>query len=497
MAQINELISKILLRNDSKENWGSKNPTLMKGEAGIEFVSAVEASEGVEAREAEINIKIGDGITSWNDLPYALNVADILAKIPDVDLSEVTNNVQVIDGTVADLSKEGRVIGDIGIVRAVIDGEIKSYTAYVWNGIDWAAMDGNYNAANVYYDKDIEVTQNVGNVTTSNNAPVPLRFKGKNMEQIWQYLYATEDLALSITQPKTTLSVSPASVNQEIGTTFNDPTVTLTFADGSYEYGSKDEAGTSYTTDKSAGVVWNAATITGPNSTAVASMTAANSNKTISKIYDISADAVVTAATSNVVSEGTKTYSFSSKASCPASVRKPITNLGNFVDAAGEATGVYADGKNNTAAITDQSKSATLTVTGWRGWFEGYNATGSELDVASLTSAQIRALAKGSTKGARNGSFSTSMTNVPIGTNQLIFACPTGKINFTLKDDNVTVNTGFTVAQSTPPAPWTVRHTTASVAGADGNNAITYDVFYCNDVGTIDKQTLTIAYTKK
>ena len=193
MAQINELISKILLRNDSKENWESKNPTLMKGEAGVEFVPAVEASEGVEAKEAEINIKIGDGVTPWSDLPYALNVADILAKIPDVDLSEVTNNVQVVDGTVENLSKENRVVGDMGIVRAVIDGEIKSYTAYVWNGSDWAAMDGNYNAANVYYDKDIEVTQNVGNVTTSNNAPVPLKFKGKNMEQIWQYLYATED----------------------------------------------------------------------------------------------------------------------------------------------------------------------------------------------------------------------------------------------------------------------------------------------------------------
>jgi hypothetical protein len=89
------------------------------------------------------------------------------------------------------------------------------------------------------------------------------------------------------------------------------------------------------------------------------------------------------------------------------------------------------------------------------------------------------------------------MTNVPVGTNQLIFACPTNKINFTLKDDGVTVNTGFTVAQSTPPAPWTVKHTTASVADAAGNNAITYDVFYCNDVGTIDKQNLTIAYTKK
>ena len=470
----------IVLKNDTKANWDlvADSATLRVGEIGIESDTGlfkIGASEG----EGE-----SFRLLTWGELKYA-------NEIPEVDLSEVTNNVQVVDGTVDDL-EAGSVVGDMAIVRSIINGNIKSHTAYVWNGSAWAAMDGNYNASNVYYDKNIQVTQSVGNVTTSNNAPVDLQFAGKNMEQIWQYLYATEDLDLSITQPSSSLSLSTTSVSQEIGTTFNDPTVTLSFSDGEYEYGSKDEAGVTYTKANKAGVVWNAADITGPNNASFASMGDTPSNSSISKIYDLSENAVVAKASSNVVTEGTTKYTFKSKSSCPASVRKPVTNLGNFIKADGTATTEYSDGTKQTDAITDQEKSATLTVTGWRGWFEGYKATGSELNVASLTSANVRGLGT-----AKNGSFSTSMTNVPVGTNQLMFACPTGKVNFTLKDDGVTVNTGFTVAQSTPPAPWTVKHATAEVAGADGNNAITYDVFYCNDVGTIDKQNLTIAYTKK
>lgn len=473
MSQTTQINTRIVLRNDTAAAWEAvkDTATLMVGEMGIEtdtglFKIGKEKSEGV--------------LCTWAELEYA---------IPEVDLSTVTNQVQVVDGTVDDLTP-GAVVGDMAIVRQTINGNIKSHTAYVWNGTAWAAMDGNYNASNVYYDKNIQVTKSVGNVTTSNNAPVDLEFAGKNMEQIWQYLYATEDLSLSITNPSSGLALNTTSISQEIGTTFNDPTVTLSFSDGSYEYGSKDDDGVSYTKANGAGVLWNAATVTGPNNAAFITKTD-SSNTAISKIYDLSENKVVTAATSNVVAEGTKTYSFSSTASCPASARKPVTNLGNFIDANGKATTVYADGTKQTAAITNQPKSASLTVTGWRGWFQGHKTTGNELTVGSLTSANVRGLSS-----ARNGSFATSYT-VPANTNQLMFACPTGKVNFTLKDDGVTIDTGVTVTQSNPPAPWTVKHTTASVAGADGNNAITYDVFYCADVGTIATQNLSIAYTKK
>lgn len=40
---------------------------------------------------------------------------------------------------------------DIFVVKTLISGDKYSYTAYVYNGSAWAAMDGNYNAESVYF----------------------------------------------------------------------------------------------------------------------------------------------------------------------------------------------------------------------------------------------------------------------------------------------------------------------------------------------------------
>ena len=54
---------RIQLRNDSASNWAS-NPVLLEGEIGIEIDSA------------RNRIKIGDGSTAWNDLPYFLDARE-------------------------------------------------------------------------------------------------------------------------------------------------------------------------------------------------------------------------------------------------------------------------------------------------------------------------------------------------------------------------------------------------------------------------------------
>jgi hypothetical protein len=55
---------RIQLRNDSATNWASANPVLLAGEVGIETDSA------------RNRIKIGDGTTAWNDLPYFLDARE-------------------------------------------------------------------------------------------------------------------------------------------------------------------------------------------------------------------------------------------------------------------------------------------------------------------------------------------------------------------------------------------------------------------------------------
>ena len=69
-------------------------------------------------------------------------------------------------------NEKGAFDGDIAIVKEYIveafaTGEEKyEYTAYVYEHPEWIAMDGNYNAENVYFDSDIIVTTKVGTIDT-------------------------------------------------------------------------------------------------------------------------------------------------------------------------------------------------------------------------------------------------------------------------------------------------------------------------------------------
>ena len=143
-----ELKTKIQLRNDTKANWEQYNPTLLAGELGVATDTGL--------------FKIGDGATPWNELPYA-NDHSVLGNYA----SHYEGTAQAIEGTEpteyeTDNEVIARVMGetlpvqdDIFIVKCPIGGEAISYTAYVYNGNAWTAMDGNYNADNVYFDSDL------------------------------------------------------------------------------------------------------------------------------------------------------------------------------------------------------------------------------------------------------------------------------------------------------------------------------------------------------
>lgn len=54
--------------------------------------------------------------------------------------------------------------GDTAVVKTLIADGKYSYTAYVYDGTvsAWAAMDGNYNANNVYFNDDMTMTYQFG-----------------------------------------------------------------------------------------------------------------------------------------------------------------------------------------------------------------------------------------------------------------------------------------------------------------------------------------------
>lgn len=210
--------TKILLRNDTKANWDEKNPQLGKGELGLEIDTG--------------KFKFGDGVTLWSELNYAND-------IPEIDLSEAKNSYTEAE-TVEGLG-EGKVIGDVGIVKTLIAGDKYSYTCYIWNGEDWRAADGNYNAENVYFDEDLITTSAIGNITLSGGQGT-VAAAGKNLKDVWEAIFVKEDTDITVNKPTVTLTGSTSTQYIEVGSS-KTATIGITYEDGSYEYGYTTEEG--------------------------------------------------------------------------------------------------------------------------------------------------------------------------------------------------------------------------------------------------------------
>lgn len=210
MAQLN---TRIVLRNDSSANWlANDSQVLLKGEIGIEFFE-----------DGSVKMKIGDGVKTWSTLDY---FGGEEAKTFQVgDLSEITET---------DLA-----VGDTAIVKTLIADGKYSYTGYVYDGANWAAMDGNYSAKNVYFDSDLTMTQSFGKYTVSSSVPnVTIEAEGMSLYDLLMDAYS-ESKNPTKTDPKVTgfnVTGNGASLTSfEVGTTVT-PQWVSTFNTGSYTY---------------------------------------------------------------------------------------------------------------------------------------------------------------------------------------------------------------------------------------------------------------------
>lgn len=89
------LTTRIILRNDTANNWTTNNPVLMKGEIGLETNTG--------------KYKIGDGTSNWQTLQYYVNLdqdskssLDTLIEMLDDDNFGKVNDVQVNGTTVVE-----------------------------------------------------------------------------------------------------------------------------------------------------------------------------------------------------------------------------------------------------------------------------------------------------------------------------------------------------------------------------------------------------------
>ena len=347
------LRTRIVLRNDSTANWlANDSQVLLKGEVGIEFLES-----------GSPKIKIGDGIKAWSELPYfggdsELRSAKVFQVTPEGDITDEVAITNAVGATALQT-------GDLAIVKRAIAGDKFQYTGYAYNGSEWAAMDGNYNAENVYFAKDLITTSAIGNITLT-NGQATIAAEGKNLKQVFETIFVKEKNP-TVVQPSVSVSLSGAGA-KEVGTKIT-PSYNATFNKGSYEYGP----------DTGLTATWAVKDTRNEEGTAAAG----------------SFSELEVGDNTNYTVIATATYGAGAT---------PLTNIGN----------PYAAG-----AIVAGSKNGTSSaITGYRNSFYG---TLTEMPEA-LSSSTIRGLSgKANSKWTNGKTFTIS---IPIGAKAVIFAYP-------------------------------------------------------------------------
>lgn len=144
------------------------------------------------------------------------------------------------EGTETDMEVIARVVADanlikndIFVVKTLIAEDKYSFTAYTYDGANWCAMDGNYNAENVYFDQDLTATENVGTIVIPSAGFTTVETKGKSLEQVLQEILAKEKEPV-VTQPS--VSITLDQYKYEVGTILSTMMPNVITSKGSYSY---------------------------------------------------------------------------------------------------------------------------------------------------------------------------------------------------------------------------------------------------------------------
>lgn len=330
MANVNEkkfTNVRIQHRTKTSAEWLAIAEAPYKGELCVEL-NVDDTGKGISTK-----VKIGDGVSLFKDLAY---VGGNDANIIETEiLAKGADHMTAINALTASLELHA---GDIAIAKEKIDDNANgkvAYTAYVYDGTAWKAMDGNYSADNVYFDADLTYTANIGTKTVPSSGSGTISAKGKNVKQVLADILALEKNP-SKTAPAVSFSAQGGFGTFEIGTK-KTLTYTAALSAGSYTYG------------PATGITAQSWSVT-------------CDGKTLTTASGSFADVVAESTAKNIVA--TATYNEGAI---------PKTNLGNEYPAGKIAAGTASKTSNN--------------LTGVRYMFYGPMTTD-----AALSSATIRAL---------------------------------------------------------------------------------------------------------
>ena len=438
----NEIITRIVTKNDTAENWQQNDPILLKGEQGIDTTNW--------------KIRIGDGISKWSELSdYGLSEAEVQAMIKRDDYYElvISKTEATADVVVTDNEKLSTVSapkqGDVAVVKRYLTTDSTgadkyTYTGYVYDNSTWGAMDGNYDAENIYFDSDIAITTAVGNISLSNGqGTIPA--SGKNLKQVFESIWTKENTNPTVTNPSCTITMNSLSsdTSYEVGETVAI-SYTTSFSKGSYQFGPDTGVTVSdYTVSDGTNTK---TTSTGSFDT----ITMGDSNKPADKEYS--------------------SYRLSVTAGHSAATAVAKSNLGNNTS------------KTISAGNTDTKYSKY--VKSYRKPFWGYKLSADALaDPTKITSSQVRGLQE---SGTSQDGVPTTYT-VPADTKQVYFVVEEGTKN--------TINVKNASSLNAPVA-FTKVASGVQVEGANGYKATAYDLWYANfDNATTGSAELTISWT--
>ena len=278
--------------------------------------------------------------------------------------------------------------GDYAVVKKYVTNDIIEKTAYTAikgeDNIVWKALDGNYDAENVYFGSNLIATENVGTITIPSSGSTTVNVSGLNLKQALMKILAKEKYP-TVTKPSVSLRFTNYPTVVEYGTVVS-PTLAISFNPGKYTY------------QTSTGVSFENADLT---------TTTESRHITSVGTYNLPDYCITTNTT-----HGGPTYTASIIANYSSDgTTKPLTNIGNdaTVDIAdAEGTRVSAISSDSTDAISSNKFSGYAA-----GRIYGYVTTldNNVFSTDSLSAETNTAIITGgstmnkSTNGATTGKF--------------------------------------------------------------------------------------------
>lgn len=392
MAETKTMNVRFQQKIDTAANWEASEIELLAGEI------AIESDTG--------KFKFGVGGKKYRELDYA--------GIDQAQLDATNDNYyEVLPGSTAegaykaltDIANPKK--GDIAVVKETI-GEISTantMTAYMYDGENWCALDGNYDASNVYFDSNLVMTANIGVQSLGTASSKELSTQGKSLKQVLSMILAKEEKPTISSNPSVTTylanNANPANSNITVegGSTIT-PKWSASFGAGAYSYG--PATGITPT-------AWDVKGYIGSN--AVSGHTSTATSGTFG----------------NVVLAAGQTYKVNAKATYGAGALA-YTNLGEEYKA-GNALFDETEGATSVQIAAGSKNDDSPTITAWQ---QGYYIGTLESDV-EITSDILRArdtnkVLKNRTVKGGNYAAATDLKFSPSGTMaKFVIAYPASK----------------------------------------------------------------------